>query len=302
MANLAGVNSAARPVRPAAGAQDVRFFFASDSHDGFSLLDKFVRTANQEKPAFVLSGGDMTEVGSAKEHNAVLGILDKLKVPFESIPGNHDYRGSEAPRFANAYGSAPKSFDKGGVHFVLIDNADQHIDPKTFAFLEKDLAANKGKPTVVAMHVPAVGKAVPKWLEKLHKRMPVTIAYPKLEDPAQAKQFTDLMSKYDVKLVLSGHTHVAAEQTVGGVRYVTAGALGGKLTKVGVSHEYLDVAVKEGQVDVRHVPLDAPVKNAVQLAAKDVAYFGREVHTLAGGSFTDVVKNMFGDLIDHFIH
>ncbi len=300
MASAGAIQAKAMPARAMKSSSDVRFFFAADSHDGFNLLDRFVKTTNEKKPAFVLSGGDMTEVGTAKEHAATAKALGKLQVPLASIPGNHDYRGSERDRFVKDFGTTPRSFDQGGVHFVLIDDANQHIDDSTFSFLERDLAANQGKPTVVAMHVPAVGKDVSATVAKLHARMPNTIAYPKLEDPAQATRFTDLMSRYNVKLVLSGHTHVPDEQSVGGVRYVTAGALGGKLTKVGSTHEYLDVALHDGNVEVKHVALDAPVDGVKGLIADDTRYVGRQLETLTRGSFSATLRRAFGDLVEHF--
>ena len=300
MASASAIQAKARPVRAMNPNSDVRFFFAADSHDGFKLLDRFVKTTNEKKPAFVLSGGDMTEVGSAKEHAATVQALGKLQVPLESIPGNHDYRGSERDRFVRDFGTTPRSFDQGGVHFILLDDANQRVDDSTFSFLERDLAANQGKPTVVAMHVPAVGKDVSASVAKLHARMPKTIAYPKLEDPAQAARFTDLMSRYNVKLVLSGHTHLPDERTVGGVRYVTAGALGGKLMKAGSAHEYLDVALHDGNVDVKHVALDAPVDGIKGLIADDTRYIGSQVRTLTRGSFSATLRRAFGHLIDHF--
>ncbi len=300
MASASAILGKTAPVRALKSSSDVRFYFAADSHDGFQLLDRFVKTSNENKPAFVLSGGDMTEVGTAKEHAATAKALGKLQVPLESIPGNHDYRGSERDRFVKDFGTTPRSFDRGGVHFILLDDANQHIDASTFSFLERDLAANQGKPTVVAMHVPAVGKDVSAVVAKLHARMPASIAYPKLEDPAQSARFTDLMSRYNVNLVLAGHTHVPDERTVGGVRYVTAGALGGKLTKVGSTHEYLDVALHDGKVDVKHVALDAPADGIKGLIADDGRYVGRQVQTLTRGSFSSALRRAFGDLIEHF--
>lgn len=269
------------PSKYAAGR--LHFYFASDAHDGYPLIDRFISRANAAKPDLVLSGGDMTEEGTAREHALLNDEIGKLSVPFVALPGNHDYRGSELGRYESEFGSGAKSFDAKGVHFVTFDNAEQTISESTFKFLEKDLAANKGKPTVVAGHVPVVWKPTPKWIQWLHKLLPSTIADYRVEDPAQAKRFTDLMSANKVSLVLSGHTHVPGEKVVGGVRYVTVGALGGKLGHLGTNHEYLDIAVKDGKVSVRHVGLDAPLTNAADLVRSNLSYLGRQAMSMVTG-------------------
>lgn len=269
--------AASETTKKTAGSVD--FFFASDSHDGYSLLDKFISQANTAKPDFVLNGGDLTENGTETEHRILNHKLSKLQVPETVLPGNHDYRGTEIGRFRREFGNQPRSFDYNGVHFVMFDNADQTISDSTFNFLEKDLRANAGKPTVVAMHVPVVGKA-PTYMKKLNKLAPDTFAMPIVKDSAQVKRFTNMMSQHHVDLVLSGHTHVPDEQIISGVRYVTAGALGGQLLKPGTNHEYLHITLNNGKLDVQHVALDKP-KNLARLAGFDTAYAAKQYKNMA---------------------
>ncbi len=295
---MSSVGSVSKARVSPAAAPHARFFFESDSHDGYGLLDRFVSRTNAQRPDFVLSGGDLSEVGSAKEQALLTDHIAPLKVPFRTIPGNHDYRGDAIGRFEAEFGNGNRSFDQGGVHFTLIDDASQKISDQTFNFLEKDLAANEGKPTVVAMHVPAVWESTPGWVKALHKLMPDTIANFRIEDPAQRQRFTDLMSRHNVQLVLSGHTHVPGDATVGGVRYVTAGALGGKLDKIGVAHEYLDVSLADGKVDVRHVALDNPIKGVWDLVKSNARYLVGQFSAMDGklpdavAKLPDGIKNI----------
>lgn len=299
-----------QPAKPKDTSGSVEFFFGSDTHDGYPLLDKFISQANQKKPDFVLDGGDLGERGTPQEHQILESMLSKLQVPFASVPGNHDYKGTEIHRFENDFGTMPRSFDYNGVHFILLDDAHQRIGEDSFQFLENDLKSNGGKPTVVAMHVPPVWKATSPFIKALHGVMPETIASPKVEDPEQIKRFTDLMAKYHVGLVLAGHTHAPGDTTIEGVRYVTAGAVGGKLIKPGTGHEYLDVSIKDGKFDVRHVALDKPIDFG-DVITKNVPYLFRmedaihdlkdtddddEVPPTATGAAADDDQGFFGEL------
>lgn len=240
------------------------FYFGSDIHDNIPLLDTFISQANQNKPDLVISGGDL-------ENNHVTDSkigdeLSKSNVPMAFVPGNHDIKGAEVAGTEKKLGEANQSFDVNGVHFVMLDDSTGSISEETFNFLEKDLAENQGKPIAVAMHVPAEWEAKG-FSKELHELVPKGFASPTISDENQVKRFTDLMSKYNVGLVLSGHTHEPADLTVGGVRYVTAGSVGGKLLTAGLSHEYLDVKVQDGKFSVSHMQLDKPISLGKAIAA-----------------------------------
>lgn len=259
-----------------APVQPFEFVFGTDTHDDYALVDKFISETNARRPAFVLQGGDMTDRGTLEEHRIVESKLRQLEVPFVAIPGNHEYKGAEIARFEGQFGDSPRSFDFQGVHFVLLDNANAKISEETFKFLEQDLEENKGKTTIVAMHVPPVFDGSSGWMQKLHDLAPGLVISPKVEDPSEVKRFTDLMSKYHVNTVLSGHTHIPSEATLGGVHYVVAGSVGGKIGKAGLNHEYLSITVQQGQVNVKRIALDAPVKSNRQVATDTVDYLYRQ--------------------------
>ena len=108
-------------------------------------------------------------------------------VPFYCVHGNHDYDPSIAStenpnttaiqRFCNTFGPTFYSMDKGGIHFVMLDNIvyknevkegqkmakgvvgsrnyDLYVDDAQLAWLAKDLAAvEKSTPLIVCMHAP----------------------------------------------------------------------------------------------------------------------------------------------------
>lgn len=263
-----------------APSQPFEFVFGTDTHDDYVLIDKFISHVNAKKPSFVLQGGDMTDRGTLAEHRILESKLSQLEVPFVAIPGNHDYKGQEIARFESQFGDTPRSFDFQGVHFVMLDNADASLSESTFRFLEQDLEANQGKTTIVAMHVPPVFDGSSGWMQTLHDLAPAMVISPKVADAGQVKRFTDLMTKHHVNTVLSGHTHIPSETTMGGVHYVVAGSVGGKIGKTGVNHEYLSITVDQGTVNVKRIALDDPLKSNTKVVTETADYLYRQVTDL----------------------
>lgn len=271
------IQGASPIVPPAQKSADppLRFFFMSDSHAGFSLMERFVREANREKPDLILDGGDFVEEGTEPEFKRAYADRAKLESPLKMVTGNHDVlrRGPftgpvpEIPPF--------QSFDRKGVHFILLDNEDETLTDELFDRLEQDLEANKGKTTIVAMHVPPfVEKEA--GLVKLRKLVPVNTATPAMKDPAQVKRFTDLMEKYGVAAVLAGHTHAPSQSVRNGVQYVVAGAVGGKTPGPGIAHEYLDITVRGKDVQIKRVPLDKPPRDPLSYLVHTGAYIAEK--------------------------
>lgn len=254
---------------------DLRFFFFSDTHAGFALTEKFVTLANREKPDLLIDGGDIVEEGTQPEFDKAHADRAEIKGEVRMVTGNHDVlrRGpftSEPPKIPEF-----QSFDRKGVHFVLIDNEDEEITDDLFKKLEADLEANKGKTTIIAMHVPPVLTREHGFV-KLRKLVPFGTATPSMKVPEQVERFKALMKKYQVSAVLTGHTHAPSETTIDGTKYVVAGAVGGKTPGPGIAHEYLDVRVKGRDIEIKRVPLDRPPSNLVSYAVATGSYIARK--------------------------
>ena len=148
-------------------------------------------------------------------------------VPFYCVHGNHDYDPSvpsddnpnvkAIQRFCNTFGPTFYSVNKGGVHFVMLDNIvyknevkegqknakgvvgsrnyDLYVDDAQLAWLAKDLAAvDKSTPVVVCMHAPLFtyndnGEQVYGFVE------------------GKAELLVDLLKEFDSVKVFSGHSH-----------------------------------------------------------------------------------------------
>jgi len=124
--------------------------------------------------------GDLGELGTEEELSAALQILQRLKMPWHVVPGNHD---GPPGRPLGIPGGGLETFDRlfpnqrnymfqhKGWQFVALDSSDgsgwQHVSarPETLAFARQAAATlDKNRPTIIYTHFP-VGAGVPYTLE-----------------------------------------------------------------------------------------------------------------------------------------
>lgn len=97
----------------------------------------------------------------------------RMGIPFLQVVGNHDLdqeaRTDEASTatFSRHFGPRYYSFDRGAVHYVVLDDVLWHgagyigyLERDQLAWLEADLArVEAGRPVIVALHIPVLGTA-----------------------------------------------------------------------------------------------------------------------------------------------
>jgi len=212
--------------------------------------------ADPDKVELVITGGDLVmdsfDAGfdrTKQQWDLYTGVLrSECGVPVRHCLGNHDIWGwnkkksqttGEEPRWGKAWATQllelPKpyySFDQAGWHFIVLDSVfpdgDGYIgrlDEAQVAWLESDLTANAGKPTVVVSHIPIVtvcammhdGKSAKGAHSLGHGSM-----------HADAGALHGLFVKHGgVKLCLSGHIHLNDRAEYEGVTYICDGAVSG---------------------------------------------------------------------------
>jgi Icc protein len=121
--------------------------------------------ALRPRPDVVLITGDLTDCGLVEEYQQLRAILRRLDLPVLMVPGNHDRRENLKEVFADH----PKVVeDKDFVQFVVDDYPVRLIGLDTLVpgkgegalcqrrldFLERALAQDRAKPTVIFMHHP----------------------------------------------------------------------------------------------------------------------------------------------------
>ena len=193
------------------------------------------------QPSFVVNTGDLILEGNAGSAEAVARwlafyreITSDLGVPVYDTIGNNEIAGNQNPgfplddpgygkgSFERVFGPTHYSFDRGDLHFVALDThrptpeddrprrwSFVEMEPDVRRWLENDLAAHAGRVAVVLNHEPF--HLDPAWpLERY--------------EPADDEGVFD---RFDVRWVLSGHTHWNSFVREGERTHVTTGALSG---------------------------------------------------------------------------
>lgn len=121
-----------------------------------------------DKPAFVLGCGDITEWPTTAARDTYHELVTKrLKFPSYDILGNHD-EGGRVPSqtmknwMVARHGALSYTFDKGGVHFIMVfsaydeslNNPAQPITKEAIDFIRGDLATTpRATPVIVVTHL-----------------------------------------------------------------------------------------------------------------------------------------------------
>ena len=176
-----------------------------------------VDRTNLADPDFVVHMGDIVHplphlptYGSAAE--AALEIFKGFKAPFYCIPGNHDVGDKRNPTmpaytvddlglslYERWFGSAYRSFDHRGVHFVMINaqalNSGLAQESEQSRWLEADLEASRGRRIHLFSHYP------PYVLEPGEPSN-----YDNLDEPARS-WLLGLLERNEVEALFVGHVH-----------------------------------------------------------------------------------------------
>ena len=152
-------------------------------------------------PDAVVVTGDLAEHASTAEYARVAELLAPLPMPVHVIPGNHDERDALRAQFPSPPGERVQySVDVGPLRLVACDTLVPGEIPGTLdlAWLESQLAADAGRPVILAMHHPPLG-----------------IGQPVLDDAglpeADRRALAELLRAFPaVRRVIAGHYHRTA--------------------------------------------------------------------------------------------
>jgi 3',5'-cyclic AMP phosphodiesterase CpdA len=202
-------------------------------------------------PDFVINVGDTIQGYNDKtaesEWRALRPLWDRYRHPIYFTPGNHDIWSAASRVIYEQQTKHPAfyGFDYQNAHFTVLDNSEtpdlSPLSDEQMQFLARDLVQNHDRdPKFVFFHKPF-------WL------VPVKF---------QSSQFPlhQLIRRYGVRYVVSGHGHqyVRAEQD--GIVYLEAPSSGGKLKGQGFEQGWFFgqvlVTLKGSNVDMKVMPLD----------------------------------------------
>lgn len=164
-------------------AEDFYFVQLSDVHWGYQgtdnpdaavTLGKAVATVNalEIQPDFIVFTGDLTHTTDdpaerrrrMAEFKKIIGDL-KVK-DHRFMPGEHDASLDRGAAFKEYFGDTHYTFDRQGVHFIVLDNVSDpgaQLGDEQLAWLQADLEKrDRTAPIVVLTHRPLFD-LVPKW-------------------------------------------------------------------------------------------------------------------------------------------
>jgi 3',5'-cyclic AMP phosphodiesterase CpdA len=168
-------------------------------------------------PDFVINVGDTIQGGNdataGAEWRALRPLWDRAKLPQFFTPGNHDIWSEMSRKIYEKETGRPAfyGFNYQDAHFTVLDNSETEIlSGQQMEFLERDLQQNKARdPKFVLFHKPF-------WL--------IPVMFQSSQFP-----FHQLIKRYGVRYVISGHGHQFMRAVQDGIVYLEAGSSGGKL-------------------------------------------------------------------------
>ncbi len=198
----------------------MRFAVIGDRTGGVvpGIYGRIVKEIDRLKPDFVLNVGDMIEGYSEdkfevrKQYEAYKKLLEPLTMPIYPVPGNHDIWDDDAvDLYKECIGEPYYSFDRRGVHFVMLDSGRyesiEDLEDDQIKWLEQDLATHDDALyTIAVLHKPF-------WIENIAK--------------GKADKLHDIFVAHGVDAVFTGHYHCYFAGEYDGVKYTSVGSSGG---------------------------------------------------------------------------
>ena len=174
--------------------------------------------ALRAQPDAVLISGDLADTPTEGEYEQVRELLAPLRAPLYVLPGNHDDRALLRRHFGlPGAGADPVQYaaDLGALRLVVIDTTRPGEDPggldaERLAWLDGELAAAPGSPTLLAMHHPPLRTGLAAFDD-----------YALASDDRQA--LAEVLRRHpQVKRIAAGHVHCPMTAELAGRPVVTA--------------------------------------------------------------------------------
>ncbi|GLS22685.1 3',5'-cyclic adenosine monophosphate phosphodiesterase CpdA [Labrys miyagiensis] len=171
------------------------------------------------QPDLVLVSGDIVDEGAPAEYEFARELLSAIRQPLLVIPGNHDEREAFRRSFADfdtTSRSGPLHFAAGDFGPVRILGVDVTVpglhhgdfDDDAAAWLEQQLAAAPGRPTIVMMHQPPFACGIP-YVDEYWCR--------------NGERLAALIARFpNVERIACGHVHRFMQLRFGGTLLCTA--------------------------------------------------------------------------------
>ena len=216
----------------AVSAGEIKFVQVADPHiavkNNYSInvLKATIDDINKlDNISFVVFTGDNIDSSNMENHLAFLKIINKLKVPYYIVIGNHDVFKSNGVS-KKEYIAAIKRhnwlyrpskpnyvFKRGEFVFIVVDGAKETIPgtggyyrPRTLDWLDKQLTKYKNRKVVILQHFPILQP-----IESKTHRVYMPENY-----------YAVLNRHNNVIAIISGHYHINKEKMENGIYHITS--------------------------------------------------------------------------------
>ena len=182
--------------------------------DTASALQRCVTALNEftPRPDLVVISGDLADTPTAEEYEHLKRLLAPLKVPFVSIPGNHDSRELMRAAFPQTYASSSGPLNQrveiGGVDLLLLDSSVHgkphgELDAPTLQWLDATLVSSPDRPALLFLH---------------HPPFKAGIWHMDRQNLLNAGELALVVRRHPrVRLIATGHVHRATLTTFAGI-------------------------------------------------------------------------------------
>lgn len=141
------------------GRDSLRFALIADTQRKYDDTKDVVRALNARNDLdFVIHAGDISDFGVTREFEIQRDLLEKLKVPYVVLIGNHDCIGTGPASYQYIFGNPDFSFNAGDTHFLCLNTNALEYDYATpipnFDFIRRtrENLPPQIRRTVVGMH------------------------------------------------------------------------------------------------------------------------------------------------------
>jgi 3',5'-cyclic AMP phosphodiesterase CpdA len=235
--------------------------------DTSASLQRVVAVLNdlEPRPAFAVIGGDLVSPDILDRHRVLTAaeyepsyrlfreLISPLQYPTYMLLGNHDHRQAFHQVMQSPVSTLDTphhySFDCQGYHFVALDTHQPgqsagYLDAPQLAWLQADLAASRGQPTVVFLH---------------HHPWPLGLAWLDAVPLHNGAELVDVLRQYpDVRWMICGHVHLDQAIQRDGLTMLTTPATCVQASKVSQAFKLLPgppgfrvVYIKGGEFSTR---------------------------------------------------
>ena len=225
-------------------ADPFTFAVMSDVQNGVDRVGDLLSRINAEPEVrFVLSAGDLTQVGSTEEMSEMREALKVLQVPLFSTIGNHDAP-PDTP-WHDWFGRGSFRFIHRDVWFSLVDSASATVAPLVYDWLEQWLKQGRQRVHVFTTHVPPID--------------PVGTRNGSFGSRGEAGKLLAMLAGGEVDVAFYGHIHsYYAFENAGIPAFISGGggAFEEKVDGIGRHFMVIDIDPQQGLVGARVVEVD----------------------------------------------